>query len=255
MLMSDSFAREADMYSPVAACADILASTCGGAVKHFFQVKATAGIPDLVLAIFDEEELECRSSRGLAPIVDAVGVSAMTFLADRRAEVVSTGEVATAIGMSPGYLSSDVLPCLAVAGHVSKVARGKWQANHTFRSTVQRLVTVEAKVAAWKRALWQAQRHAVGADMAWVILDGAAVRPALSNLTHFQRMCIGMAGLNISGSLTVHQPAPARVSRRVARTVLAERVTRLHLLGESEWEWSSMFGSDRSRVKAAATSS
>lgn len=254
MLMSDSFVSEADMYPSAAACKDVLASTFDVAVNHFFQVKAAAGIPDLVLATFDDQELEYRSRNNLPPIVDAADVSAMSYLGSRWTECCSTAEVANAVGMSAGYLSSEVLPRLANAGHVDKVARGKWQARHPFRSTVRRLVTVEAKVSAWKQALWQAQRHAVGADMAWVILDDFAIKPALRNRAYFQQMCIGVASLNMSGSLTVHQPAPARASSPVERTILAERVTHLYLSGRSDWEWSSMFGLV-TRTRAAVASS
>lgn len=90
MLMSDSFVSEADMYPSAAACKDVLASTFDVAVNHFFQVKAAVGIPDLVLAIFDDQELEYRSQNKLTPIVDAPDVAAMSYLGNRWSEKCST---------------------------------------------------------------------------------------------------------------------------------------------------------------------
>jgi hypothetical protein len=241
--LGGSFAAEEDMYLPAAACADALASALGP-VEYFFQVKATAGIPDLVLAIFDDEELDRRVTGKLAPIVDAVDVAAMNVLGRYPGQQKLTAEIARRVGMSAGYLSSIVLPRLCEQGHVEKVSRGRWKATHSLRPTVRHLVTVEAKMAAWKQALWQARRHAIGADMAWVLLDDASIKPALRNLAWFDQLSIGVAGLNGSGSLTVHRAAPQRAHQPVERTVLAERVLKLYLDGHQTWQWGSMFGNN-----------
>lgn len=247
VLTASRFVTESAMYESVASHARALACHSGEA-QSFFQVAASAGIPDLVLAVFDQVVVESRVARSLVPIVDSADVAAMFYLASLKAErpVATTAQVAIHTGMSTGYLSSTVLPRLRDGGHVFRLSKGYWGATHGFQSTISHLVTIEAKLNAWKRALSQASRHAVGADLAWVVLDDHAIRPALRNLQWFDGMDVGVAGLSASGDLAIYKLPPSRQSWPLQRLILAERVFQLYVDGEHTWQWSSLFGSESS---------
>ena len=72
------------------------------------------------------------------------------------------------------------------------------------------LVTVEAKLSDWRRGLGQAARHAAGADAAWLVLDGARTRPAVSRADWFRAAGVGLAGLDPDGTLRRLLPPGAR---------------------------------------------
>ncbi|MEV4631201.1 hypothetical protein AB0J90_33520 [Micromonospora sp. NPDC049523] len=244
VVMANRFMAESAMYESAASHAETLVCHAGEA-HPFFQVAASAGIPDLVLAVFDHNMIAFRVAHSLMPIIDAADVTAMFYLASRVGEEVeiTTAQIARHSGMSPGYLSSIVLPRLLEGGHVVRLSRGRWKATHGFSSTITHLVTIEAKLNAWKRALSQATRHAIGADLAWVVLDDHAIKPALRNLQWFHDSRVGIAGLNASGALAVHKSPPSRPSWPLQRLILTERVTRLYLDGQRTWQWASLFGS------------
>jgi hypothetical protein len=241
---SDAFSSEAEMYGPLASRTHALADGHQGAIA-FHQVKASAGIPDLILAAFDESELFHRQENSLEPVVDAVDVATLLQLGSIFGgnSDTSAAQLSALVGVSPGYLSSTVLPRLASGGHVRRVARGLWHATHAFRPSVTFLATVEAKRANWRQALWQARRHAQGADLAWVIMEERAASPAIRSLDWFANSCIGLATVSAEDQFKIYLSAKRRPDRMLERMVLAERALFLHQQGSRSWAWASLFGS------------
>jgi hypothetical protein len=76
---------------------------------------------------------------------------------------------------------------------------------------------VEAKLADWKRALYQACRHTTYAEHSWVLLDEERSTPATSDLEIFRRRNIGLMTLSTSGNLRTHfSPLSRRPSNPIA---------------------------------------
>src|SRR5580693_9521893 len=135
-----SFRSEADMLLPLIEHTSSLVQSLPGSFRTFFEVQSAAGIPDLVIASFNDRELATRCHRSLGPILDLPDVAVMTILGASCATGTnaswSPAQLARATGVTPGYLSSTVLRRLECLGHVRRVARGKWVATHPFRPIV-----------------------------------------------------------------------------------------------------------------------
>jgi hypothetical protein len=233
------FASEADMLSLIAAAVQDFAGPGAVAV---FEVQSAAGIPDVVATVFDPDVIKDRSARGF--VTDAAGLAALLALSDARdaCRALDARQVAAAAGLTPSYIRSRVLPGLGARGLVAMVAPGRWTAVDGYRSPVRTLVTVEAKLSDWRRGLGQAARHAAGADEAWLVLDAAHTRPAVSRADWFRAAGIGLAGLDPDGTLRRLLPPLGTAVLRARRELLAERLAELYCSGAVSGPVSRVFG-------------
>jgi hypothetical protein len=171
------FAAEADMLSPIAAA-----------------VQSAAGIPDVVATVFNRDVIADRAGCGF--VTETAGLTALLALSDARDEcqTLDWRQVAAATGLTASYVRSRVLPGLCARGLVVMTSPGRWIAVDRYRSPARTLVTIEAKLSNWRRGLGQAARHAAGADAAWLVLDGARTRPAVSRADWFRRKVPSSSG-------------------------------------------------------------
>lgn len=237
--MARGFTAEADMLSLIAAAVQDFAGP--GAVAAF-EVQSAAGIPDVVATVFDSDVLEERGEDGF--VTDAAGLAALLALSDARDECRSldTRQVAAATGLTPSYVRSRVLLGLGTRGLAVMTAPDRWTATYGYRSPARTLVTVEAKLSDWRRGLGQAARHAAGADAAWLVLDAARTRSAVSNADWFRASGVGLAGLDPDGTLrTLLQPTGVGFLR-ARRELLAERLAELHCSGAVSGPVGRVFG-------------
>ncbi len=238
--MAYGFAVEADMLAPIAAAVRDLAGPSAFAV--FFEVQSAAGIPDVVAAVFDRDVLEKRGEDGF--VTDPASLGALLALSDARdaCRSLDARQVAAATGLTLAYVRSRVLPGLAARGLVAMTGPGRWTAAGLYRSPAQTLVTVEAKLSDWRRGLGQAVRHAAGADAAWLVLDAARTRPAVSRAEWFRAAGVGLAGLDRDGTLRALLPPVRGRALRARRELLAERLAELHCSGAVSGPVSRVFG-------------
>lgn len=238
--MGRGFTTEADMLGLIAIAVQNLAGA--GSVAVFFEVPSAAGIPDVVATVFNGDVLQDRAADGF--VTDPAGLAALLALSDARdaCQSLNAGQVAAAIGLSATYVRSRVLPGLGERGVAMMTGPGRWTATHRYRSPARTLVTVEAKLSDWRRGLGQAARHAAGADAAWLVLDGARTRPAVSKADWFRAAGVGLAGLDPDGTLRrLLAPQGASVLR-ARRELLAERLAELHCSGAVAGPVSLVFG-------------
>jgi hypothetical protein len=236
-----TFAAEADMLSLIAAAVQDFAGPGAVAV---FEVQSAAGIPDVVAAVFDRGVVEDRATCGF--VTDPAGLAALLALSDARdgCRALDARQVAAAAGLTSSYIRSRVLPGLAARGLAVMTAPGRWTAVDPYRSPARTLVTIEAKLSDWRRGLGQAARHAAGADAAWLVLDGARTRPAVSRADWFRAAGVGLAGLDPDGTLRRLLPPAGTDVFRARRELLAERLAELHCSGAVSGPVGRVFGRD-----------
>jgi hypothetical protein len=104
-----------------------------------------------------------------------------------------------------------VLNSLVKQGVLQAQGKRQYVYLETIVSPVRCIVSIEAKLRDWQRALRQAYRYREFSNQSWVLLDAGRVAPALLNLQQFIRAGIGLASINPSGDLFVHyEPVTAR---------------------------------------------
>jgi hypothetical protein len=222
--------------------AAVVQDLAGPGAVAAFEVQSAAGIPDVVATVFDQGVIEDRAACGF--VTDVAGLAALLALSDARdvCRALDVRQVAAAAGLTASYVRSRVLPGLAARGLAVMAAPGRWTAADRYRSPVRTLVTVEAKLSDWRRGLGQAARHAAGADTAWLVLDAACTRPAVSRADWFRAVGVGLAGLDADGTLkTLLHPADAGVLR-ARRELLAERLAELYCSGAVSGPVGRVFG-------------
>lgn len=79
---------------------------------------------------------------------------------------------------------------------------GTWRKKFQPRPVSNEICAVEAKLTDWRRALSQASRYLAFAHQAWVLLDHATVKPAISKIELFSALNVGLASLSVD--LTFH---------------------------------------------------
>lgn len=242
------FAREADMLSQIADHARYLLQQSGD-VNTFFEVQAPAGIPDVVLVQFNQSEVAKRYKLGLEPVLDLPSMSALITLQtlsrkyDRTGDGFKTSQISSLSGVSPGHLSSSVLPKLAHGGHLERVKRGYWTVTYSNRSLARKIVTVEAKIRDWRSGYSQTLRHRISADQAWLVLDSGFANPALAHSDWFRQGRIGLATLHEDHGLRPKVTPPQRIDVSAAyRELLAERAFLLHRTGQVSGPVQHVFG-------------
>jgi hypothetical protein len=73
------------------------------------------------------------------------------------------------------------------------------------------IVSIEAKLGDWRRALTQAYRYLQFSTESWVLLDHKRIASAHANLHLFQSAGVGLASFSLQGQLYVHASANNRV--------------------------------------------
>lgn len=93
----------------------------------------------------------------------------------------------------------------------------------------QTIISVEAKLSDWSRALVQAYRNKQFADESWVVLDHRFYKPALSQIDRFRRSGVSLASVDLDKNLYLHfhertPPVFNSTKRWHAQAALARRV-------------------------------
>lgn len=115
----------------------------------------------------------------------------------------STQQFSDMTGVGVGA-SVRVLNSLAKQGVLRASGQGEYEQLEKLVSPVGCIVSVEAKLRDWQRALRQAYRYREFSNQSWVLMDAGRVAPALENLQQFIRAGIGLASIDTSGDLFIH---------------------------------------------------
>jgi hypothetical protein len=68
-------------------------------------------------------------------------------------------------------------------------------------------IAFEMKLSDWRRGLIQAFRYRAFARLAYLVLDGSRIGPAVANTERFERSNVGLVGIETDGQFTVyHEP-------------------------------------------------
>jgi DNA-binding HxlR family transcriptional regulator len=92
------------------------------------------------------------------------------------------------------------------AGFLKKVSRGQYRVVREYKLVTDTIISIEAKLKNWHRALHQAIRYKRFSNKSYVLLDRKHVRPALKNIHTFQERNIGLLSMDNEGYAIHHSP-------------------------------------------------
>ena len=156
------------------------------------------GIADIV--VFEAENL---SGHGVAEFSKIPPRYAVIFANGILPSRFDSQQFSNMTGMNVGS-STRLLNSLTKQGVLRSSGQGVYEQVVKPVSPVGCIVSIEAKLRDWQRALRQAYRYREFSNQSWVLLDAGRVSPALQNLQKFNRAGIGLASISPSGGLFIH---------------------------------------------------
>jgi hypothetical protein len=92
------------------------------------------------------------------------------------------------------------------AGFLKKVSRRQYRVVKEYKLVTHTIISIEAKLKNWNRALHQAIRYMRFSNKSYVLLDRNHVRPALKNIHTFQERNIGLLSMDNESYKIHHSP-------------------------------------------------
>jgi hypothetical protein len=215
----EGFNTEAQLVSAILSC---LRSSPNRTYKVELELDAGVGFADVVLykrqpRTTHEMKLLATIPPRLAPLLDPLTAR----------HIQSCEDLATSLGLS-------ISAAQRVMRQFQRLGLFNVRSSGTALASVkvppfQTIISVEAKLSDWSRALVQAYRNRQFADESWVVLDHRFYKPALAQLGRFERSGVGLASVDVGGNLYTHFLAPAApamssTKRWHAQAALARRV-------------------------------
>ena len=80
----------------------------------------------------------------------------------------------------------------------------KWRKKVRVLPIASEICAIEAKLSDWRRALYQATRYQDFANQSWVVMDQSKVAAALTNISQFTRLNVGLAGVDVFGGVYIY---------------------------------------------------
>ncbi|MGC5225313.1 hypothetical protein ACPW96_22335 [Micromonospora sp. DT81.3] len=241
---SQGFRYEADMMPILRRALPRLAfrREANSPVEVFSEVPAVHGIPDLAGIRFDFERIAARAALGIRPLTTDSEVRAVLAIGDG---VATTREISERTRMSADYMRRAVAPLLIEQGWLEWTEDSRLRRRAGAQWVGKRVVTVEAKLHDWRRALTQARRQQLSADAAYIALDARAIGRVTEHLSEIARGGVGVIAVHCDSqrARVLVRPTAILDSRRaVGRALLAERSLEMMLRGTREGQIYPVFG-------------
>lgn len=178
-------------------------------ISRFFLVEefnSQYGIADLVLGTYGVNV--SRSS-----IRQTINLNWISPLAN-----FETGSIIDLAGFMTIYrvsrkTASKRLQEYAEAGFLQPLEQGKYKILKKYKPITDTVISIEAKLKNWQRALQQAHRYKRFSHNSYVLLDDSKSRPALKNIALFRKYNIGLMTMNHDSYIVHHVPTRQDVKK------------------------------------------
>lgn len=147
------------------------------------------GVADIVMGTF-RSRFSCRNAR---KPVNKNWIGPLGRL--QYGAIVQVDTYAEEFGLSK-HTALCQLEEYANANFLLPLGSNRYRIIKNYEPMIDRVVSVEAKLRDWKRALFQANRYKRFSDYVFVLLDDDYIDRALANLDQFQKANIGILGLD-----------------------------------------------------------
>jgi DNA-binding HxlR family transcriptional regulator len=99
------------------------------------------------------------------------------------------------------------------AGFLEKISKGHYRVVREYKLVTETIISIEAKLSNWQRALHQAIRYKRFSNKSYVLLDNKYIKPALKNIHAFQERNIGLMSMASDGYTIHYSPKDEDVPR------------------------------------------
>ena len=208
----------------------------------FSEVPAVFGVPDLTAIRFDWDAVNARTRAGIRPLTTDAEVRVVLALGSKS---LTSAELADRSGYSADYVRRTVLPLLLDSGWVIHGDKGQLIRAAGAVWVSKRIVTVEAKLRDWSRALAQARRQRLSADAAFIALQMPAPKSITESLDRIAEGGIGVIGVDPDSHrarVLARPKAFPKTRSLLGRMLIAERCLDMWMRGEHAGQVYPVFG-------------
>jgi hypothetical protein len=217
---ASGFRWEADMTALVSEQVARLLPRSSGAHLLAGEVPAAQGVADIVAVRFNVDALRRRLASGIGPVCSPLRVRTLYLLRGDRGMRLTT--LACKLGSNVRALARSTLEPLAAMGTI-ELSGGVARATGAWTPVGAQVTAVELKLSKWRDALRQADNFSLSADHSWVVVDQTRAKAAVAACKDFEALGVGLAALDLDGSLHIVVAPRRRRPEPWLRALMAER--------------------------------
>lgn len=146
------------------------------------------GVADIVLGTYKQNYFKMRG----APL-DPNWLMPLSSL--KRTNSYRINELCATYGLSR-VSARRRLRSYEEAGYVVRYRGGEFRVIKEYKPITGFVISVEAKLGAWRRALEQAKRYRRFSDFSFVLLDDARIAPAKKHIAEFEKNDVGLVSIS-----------------------------------------------------------
>lgn len=178
-------------------------------ISRFFLVEefnSQYGIADLVLGTY-------RAHPSQSTIRETINLNWISPLTSFETESIIDLAGFMTIYRVSRKTASKRLQEYAEAGFLQPLERDKYKIIKKYKPIIDSVISIEAKLKNWQRALQQAHRYKRFSHKSYVLLDDSKSRPALKNIALFRKHNIGLITMNHDNYIVHHMPTRQEVKK------------------------------------------
>lgn len=210
-------------------------------VEVFSEVPAVHGVPDLVGIRFNQAPLARRIEAGVRPLSTDAEVRVVMAIGD-GCDIRTVGDRA---GLSNEYARRNMIPLLTDLGWIESDGADAVRRRPEAQWVAGRVVTIEAKLRDWQKALVQARRQRLSGDAAYIAMDALAMQGLTPYLAKLAAEGIGAIAVDAERERAVVLSRPVRIGgarKEAGRNLLSERCLGMLDRGTHEGQIYPVFG-------------
>lgn len=216
---NSGFATELELVTSIQSC---LRSVKNRSFRAELEIDAGVGVADII--VYNRNPGTTREIKLLSKVPPRL---AALFSPETSKTINTEQDFALLMGLNQ-LAANRIIKSFEKLGVLSKKTSGI-MLNPVKTPPFDKIISIEAKLSDWGRALTQAYRNRQFADESWVVLDHRFYKPAVAQLERFQRSEVSLASVDTTGNLFLHYVAPSTTpisptKRWHAQAALARRV-------------------------------
>lgn len=164
------------------------------------EFRSQYGIPDLVFYNFDANAVDQRIKNSVEPILSREIIKTLLLISGKDSVTLSYLE--SNLGVSRDVLKSTVLRYLIINNYLNVSNCDPdtyWIGDNVYKSCMDSVLSIEAKVSDWQRGFYQAYRYKWFSNFSFLILHSDFVKPAISKLALFEQYNVGLMSVSTEG--------------------------------------------------------
>ncbi|MFH1453407.1 MAG: hypothetical protein ABIH00_05460, partial [Armatimonadota bacterium] len=156
------------------------------------EFRSQYGIPDLLFYNFDDNVINARIQNQLQPVLSKEIIRTLLLIQGKKKITLSF--LRENLPFNQEIIKNKVIKYLLQNNYLNKSissCESYWVGNNIYKSCMNNLFAVEAKISNWKRGFYQAYRYKWFSHYSFLALQEKYAQPVINNINLFKEHNIG----------------------------------------------------------------